>query len=121
MTHPSAPNPRFAVATKAGIAVDLHFGHARTFHVYEAQGQDVRLVEIRDADKYCTGQSMEDETREQILNRIVQTLHDVQVLMVARIGTAPREYLGQQGLAVSEEYAHSAIPEAILTWQSAAR
>ena len=40
--EPSGPNRvRVAVATKEGIAVDLHFGHVRAFDVYEADEAEV--------------------------------------------------------------------------------
>jgi len=105
-----------AVATKTGKAVDLHFGHARTFYVYEVNGRQVCFIGIRDADQYCTGNVSEDESREQTLNRIAETLRDVSVLLVAKIGDSPKEYLTQAGLPVMTEYAHLSIEEAALDW-----
>ena len=121
MNASSDTNLRIAVATKHGIAVDLHFGHARIFHIYDVSADSVTLVTVRDVDNYCTGEERSDETREQTLRRIAQALMDVRILLVAKIGDSPKEFLSSVGLAVSDEYAHSSIQEAGLALRSKAK
>ena len=105
-----------AVATKNGHAVDLHFGHARTFHVYEVDGQHVSFVGVRDADQYCKGDESTEETREQTLDRIAHCLRDVSALLVAKVGDSPKEHLAKSGLPVLSDYAHTSVEEAALAW-----
>ena len=108
---PSALPSRFAVATKAGVGIDLHFGHARIFHVYDWDGQALTLVAVRDADQYCTGEETAEETREQTLRRIADTLADVSILLVAKIGSGPKTTLSTMGLTVSDAQAYESIAE----------
>jgi nitrogen fixation protein NifB len=43
---PGAAKPlRIAVASSNGMLVDLHFGHASFFFIYECSGDGVRLLE----------------------------------------------------------------------------
>jgi MoaA/NifB/PqqE/SkfB family radical SAM enzyme len=43
-THEPPRMHRVAVATKTGMIVDLHFGHAEEFHIYETDGTAVRFA-----------------------------------------------------------------------------
>ena len=40
--------PRFAAASKHGMLVDQHFGHAQAFHVYEYREGQMRFIERRE-------------------------------------------------------------------------
>ena len=39
---------KFAIASKSGIGVDMHFGHASEFYIYEYKNGDARYIEKRD-------------------------------------------------------------------------
>jgi len=109
-----------AVATKDGIGVNLHFGHARRFNIYEVDGSAVHFIEVRDADAYCKGKGEAgdepEESREQELERIATTLGGVSALMVVRAGDNPKKRLGAAGIAVLDEFAHEPIEAAALVW-----
>jgi nitrogenase cofactor biosynthesis protein NifB len=91
---------RFAVASGTGYLVDLHFGHAREFLVYDATPSGIRFVERREVGKYCAG----DETCDTIegrLDRLIGELSDCRGVLAMRIGDAPRRALEAKGIHVS--------------------
>jgi len=108
--EPSGPNRvRVAVATKEGIAVDLHFGHVRAFDVYEADEAEVTRLERRSIDQYCK----EDDDRATRMKGILQVIGDCQGVLVARIGPVPKEMLAAAGLDAADEYAFQPVEEAV--------
>ncbi|MDR3337700.1 MAG: nitrogenase cofactor biosynthesis protein NifB [Treponema sp.] len=91
------PARRFAVASKNGMVVDQHFGHAEAFHVYEYQGGQVRFIEKREIPRYCFGSS-ECGEQEDRFAAIVNTIKDCSCVIAVRIGEAPRRELEKQGI-----------------------
>lgn len=106
---PSRARLRVAVATKGGGRINLHFGHAREFLVYEADGSGIRLLGPRRVDQYCQGGYGEEVP----LDGIVSALADVDLILVARIGDCPRERLTSAGLRVIDAHAYDYIEPAI--------
>lgn len=117
-TEPRGGNVRVAVATKDGIAVDLHFGHVRAFEVYEVDAAAVTHLERRSIDHYCK----EDDDRATRMKGILQVIGDCKGVLVARIGPVPKEMLAAAGLDAVEDYAFTAIDEAVaafgVRWRS---
>jgi hypothetical protein len=44
---------KFAVASRRGMLVDQHFGHAGQFYIYETDGTKVKFVEKRLVSSCC--------------------------------------------------------------------
>lgn len=81
---------RMAVASRSGMMVDTHFGHATSFMVYEGDGVTVRYVETRDVDRYCTGQEFcTDDEKESRLHKTLAAVQDCAAVLCLRIGQAP--------------------------------
>ncbi|QBG48232.1 dinitrogenase iron-molybdenum cofactor biosynthesis protein [Verrucomicrobia bacterium S94] len=100
---------RAAVATKDGISINLHFGHAKTFWIYELQAGQFTLLEKRDVDHYCQGGSGDSSA----MQKILQTLTDCRWVFVARIGDGPIAKLNAIGVEPVDTFAHLGIDEAL--------
>jgi len=100
MTGPSKPCYRFAVATKSGLIVDDHFGHAQAFTICDSDGSSVEILEERSIEGYCKGNEVcrEEMSQEQRLDRIMALIDDCDALVCVRIGTAPASRLHERGI-----------------------
>lgn len=83
---------RFAVASKSGINVDLHFGHAEEFYIYEYTDGDIRFQEKRNVEKYCSGMEYCGEKDDKI-TKIVSVIEDCNAVIAMRIGESPKSKL----------------------------
>lgn len=94
----SAKRLRFAVASKSGMIVDTHFGHAQEFHIYDYVDGDVVYVERRKVGgQYCTGG--DDCGNEGAgIDAIIETVSDCQGVVSMRIGTEPAGKLRARGI-----------------------
>lgn len=90
---------RVAVATKEGQRVDLHFGHAESFAVYDLIDAGPRLVETRVVAEHALNE--EEDPRDTIYRMIA----DCKVLLVAKIGAAPQEALAALGIEATNMHA----------------
>ncbi|SHO52184.1 nitrogenase component 1 [Anaerocolumna xylanovorans] len=87
----------FAVASKSGINVDLHFGHARELYIYEYTDGDVRFLEKRDVEKYCSGNAYCSEQDDKIA-KMLNALSDCNGVIAMRIGESPKHKLEDKGI-----------------------
>ncbi len=98
-----APLKTFAVASRSGILVDQHFGHAEEFFIYESDGEVVRFKEKRPVTKYCTGaENCEDKTGK--IEDILYTVSDCDGVLALRIGVSPSEKLSEKGIRIFTTY-----------------
>lgn len=90
---------KFAIASKSGIGVDMHFGHASEFYIYEYKNGDSRYLEKRDVEKYCNGKEVceEEEDKFAKLSKIVS---DCSGILCLRIGDEPKKKLKNMGIEV---------------------
>ena len=88
---------KVAVASKCGNLIDLHFGHASQFHIYQGDGQEFTLLEIRQVGKYCMG-PVECITAENRRNQVLTALEDCNAVLSMRIGNQAKERLHQSGV-----------------------
>ncbi|MBP2650435.1 MAG: nitrogenase cofactor biosynthesis protein NifB [Firmicutes bacterium] len=88
---------KIAVASKTGKLVDLHFGHASSFTIYQVSGENYRIVETREVSKYCNGTELCEST-EELRNAIVSALSDCDACVTMRIGYHAQERLKMQGV-----------------------
>lgn len=101
---------RVAVASRDGRVVNLHFGHAREFHIFEVGLQYCRPVEIRRTDRYCRG-SEECDDAETKLAETIEMLKDCRYLFCSRIGESPARRLLASGIEPVTAYDY--IEEAV--------
>lgn len=94
---------RYAVASKNGILVDQHFGHAEEFYIYESDGKKVRFVEKRPIDKYCTGIRDCDEKTDKI-GAVLAAINDCSGVLALRIGDSPTQRMQERGIQVISTY-----------------
>jgi len=103
--EPAAKNEtyKFAVATKTGAVVDLHFGHAQEFFIYDSDGEQVKFVEKREVLKYCNGPGREDD-KEDRWESVIKALRDCAAVLALRTGYAPEQRLKENGIDVITTY-----------------
>jgi len=87
---------RIAVASKTGLYVDEHFGHAEEMYIYEHSNGKVSYVEKRKLEKYCVGPECEDEDNK--IERIIKAISDCSKVLVLRIGYNPSKILAEKGI-----------------------
>ncbi|MCL4442013.1 MAG: nitrogenase cofactor biosynthesis protein NifB [Firmicutes bacterium] len=90
-----------AVATKYGWLVDLHFGHASEFLIYQGSGEDFKLLEKRQVEKYCLGVEECDE-EENRRGRIADSLADCDAVLSMRIGNQAQKRLSSRAIVSIE-------------------
>lgn len=110
---------RAAVATKDGISINVHFGHAKTFWVYELRDDEFALLEKRDVDHYCQGQA--EGGNASAMQKILQTLADCNWVFVARIGDGPIAKLKAMGIEPVNDFAYLGVDEALTCYANQLR
>jgi MoaA/NifB/PqqE/SkfB family radical SAM enzyme len=92
---------RVAVASRSGMMVDTHFGHAKDFLVYEVDEHSLRFVERRNTETFCKGNDYcADDEQENRLDKTIATISDCKAVVCLRIGHAPQAKLKAQGIVV---------------------
>jgi len=94
---------RFAVATKSGMLVDQHFGHAQEFYIYESDGKTANFIEKRNVDKYCNGPDVCEDKVDKI-ESILQTIKDCNAVLALRVGESPSRRLEALGIRIVVTY-----------------
>lgn len=95
---------KVAVTSKYKQLVDLHYGHAQAFHIYETDGQNSRFIETRTVSKYCLGVTNCDE-KEQTKDAAIREIADCDAVLTMRIGHEAQKRLREQGLFAVESCA----------------
>lgn len=103
---------RLAVATKEGLAISEHFGHARRFAIYAVSPDACRLLEHRDVEHYCLGNT----SSQTAMAGILEAIKDCRAVFVAKIGDGPTEKLRAIGVAAVSTYAYEAIEASLLDY-----
>ncbi|HEY5583868.1 MAG TPA: nitrogenase cofactor biosynthesis protein NifB [Ruminiclostridium sp.] len=88
---------KVAVTSKNGRLVDLHYGHAKEFMIYEINGSNFSYIETRAAEKYCLGieECDEEEARR---DAAVNSIADCDVVLTLRIGDNAEKKLLLRGI-----------------------
>ncbi|WP_031432498.1 nitrogenase cofactor biosynthesis protein NifB [Methylomarinum vadi] len=102
-----------AVATGGQGVMNVHFGHAKEFLIYEASPDGVRFISHRKTDLYCSGDSTCGEA-ETALQRNIRTLEGCEVVLCSKIGYEPWEQLEAAGIQPNGEHAMESIKEAVM-------
>lgn len=106
---------KFAVATKDGIAINQHFGHAKKFWIYQVNQLSCELIETREVAHYCLGNS----ANQSAMTMILQTINDCDAVFVAKIGDGPVDKLQAIGVTAITDYAYEAICDAVIAYARA--
>ena len=101
---------KLAVATKEGLAISEHFGHAKRFQIYEVTPENCNFLETREVSNYCLGQRGDQSA----MAGILETIKDCHAVFVAKIGDGPTEKLEAIGVCAVSNYAYEAIEESLL-------
>jgi len=104
----------YAVASKEGLAISEHFGHAKQFFVYEIDKNECQLLEKREVRHYCLG----GHSDKSALSGILETIKDCEAVFVAKIGDGPTEKLAVRGITAVSKYAWEDIKPSLLDYFS---
>jgi len=105
---------RIAVATKEGMAVSEHFGHAKKFSIYDVGQDSCQLVEQREVSHYCLGGTSDRSA----MPGILEAIKDCKAVFVAKIGDGPTENLNARGIEAVSDYAWEEIEPSLLDYMS---
>lgn len=91
---------RIAVASTDGIVVNQHLGHAERFHIIEldAETGKYEYTGTREVERVCQGHYHHDSS----FDKVIDVLHDVHAVLVAKIGSGASQQLESRGLTVYE-------------------
>lgn len=103
---------RVAVATKDGLAVSEHFGHAKQFSIYDVSPDGCDLVELREVSHYCLGGTSDRSA----MPGILEAIKDCKAVFVARIGDGPTDKLNARGIEAVSDYAWEEIEPSLLDY-----
>ncbi|MDR3176733.1 MAG: nitrogenase cofactor biosynthesis protein NifB [Desulfovibrio sp.] len=113
---------RIAVASRSGVVVDQHFGHAERFYIYESDGDLSRLVETRrvgggGASCGMCGERAEETPDPGRIGRAISAVSDCQGVLAMRIGDSPSRRLAERGISVFATYENidKAVREAAIS------
>jgi nitrogen fixation protein NifB len=102
-----------AVATSGQGVINVHFGHAKEFLIYEASPDGVRFISHRKADAYCGGDTSCGET-ESTLQRTIRSLEGCEAVLCSKVGYEPWEMLETAGIMPNGEHAMENIEDAVM-------
>lgn len=94
---------RIAITTSNGEKVDQHFGKATRFDVYDVEGDEMKLVETREVESYCSGEGqpvVNHKFSPDRFSSVKEKLEDCDKLYTMQIGDKPKEQLDIIGIAV---------------------
>ena len=102
-----------AVATSGQGVINVHFGHAKEFLIYEASPNGVRFISHRKADQYCGGDATCGDG-ESVLQRTINSLEGCEAVLCSKVGFEPWEMLEQAGIMPNGEHAMEPIEDAVM-------
>lgn len=87
---------RVAAASTDGIVINQHFGHADRFHILEISLEtgSYQFLETRTVIPCCQC----GDHKIAAFDAVLEKLHDVQAILVSRIGNGAADYLEQHGI-----------------------
>lgn len=103
---------KLAVASKEGLAISEHFGHAKQFRIYEATRDHCDLPGIREVSHYCLGQHSDQSA----MAGILEAIRDCHAVFVAKIGDGPAEKVNAIGVRAVSGYAYEAIEDSLFDY-----
>lgn len=108
----TASTRKLAVASKDGIAINQHFGHAKMFWIFQVSTTVCEFLEQREVDHYCHGQTGDQSA----MQKILRTINDCEAVFVAKIGDGPIEKLRAIGVKSVDAYAYLGIRDSLMDY-----
>jgi predicted Fe-Mo cluster-binding NifX family protein len=88
-----------AVASKDGKEINQHFGHAERFLIYDVNDIDIKLVDEKKVERYCTYDEAHP-LRGHVLRAISDALQGCQAIVCSQVGPAPQDEMSRLGFPV---------------------
>jgi len=88
-----------AVASKDGLEVDQHFGHAERFLIFHVDGTSATQVDEKTVERYCSYDEAHP-LRSHLLRAIADELQGCRAIVCSQVGQAPREVMSRLGFEV---------------------
>ncbi len=88
-----------AVASRDGKEINQHFGHAERFLIYEVEGDEVKLVDEKKVERYCS-YDVDHPLRGHLLEAIAGVLAGCRAVVCAQVGQAPQMEMERLGIDV---------------------
>ena len=101
-----------AVATKGDGLVNLHFGHAKEFQIYELSTNGSKFIGHRRVDMYCQGGFGDEDS----LETIIRAINDCHAVFVAKIGGCPKRDMQEAGIEAVDSYAYEFIEQSAIAY-----
>lgn len=92
---------KVAVTSRYKQLVDIHYGHAEEFHIFETDGINTRFIETRPSRKYCTS-LVDCDAAQEAKDAVIQEIADCDALLTMRIGYEAQRHLLEKGLFIAE-------------------
>ena len=100
-----------AVTTSGEGMINMHFGSAQEFLVYEVGDKAIRFVMHRKIESSYSGADMGEDYNP--IQEIKVSLKDVDILLTAKIGECPMNDLQEIGLICDDSYANEPIEKSV--------
>ncbi len=107
---------RVAVASDGSEYIQLHFGHATRFEIYQFDQQSDQFLyqETRHVELYCSGkQECGDGEIEK--EALIQSIADCQMVLSARMGITPWRELEKLGVQPNVDFAFKPVADSLNT------
>jgi len=88
-----------AVASRDGREINQHFGHAERFLIFAVSGTDVKQVDEKTVERYCSYDE-NHPLRRHVLQAIADALQGCRAIVCSQIGPAPREEMQRLGFEI---------------------
>jgi nitrogen fixation protein NifB len=88
---------KVAVASLSGDSVDLHFGQAKKFLVFQVEGSKITEIESIVVNQ-MPNVAMSGDAHKGKLEMLAELLHGCDVVISMSIGTPAKEYLKEEGI-----------------------
>lgn len=88
---------KVAVTSKQGRLVDLHFGHATEFLVYEIGESEIKFIEVRSSEEHCK-ETLKQDGEHSHLDLIIDVISDCDAVLTMKIGNHAEKKLKEKGI-----------------------
>lgn len=90
---------KIAVASNNGQDVNLHFGQAKSFYIYETAGSTLKELEKRETDSYCAHNAPKDHSfSKDRFTTVYEVIKDCELVVVQAVGDVPAAKLKEKGI-----------------------
>ena len=88
---------KMAIASSDGKVINQHFGKARRFIIIESDGEEIKVLEVRENSPAC-GSLEYGGHADEALNSSVSLINDCDAVLCSRVGGGAAEELFSRGI-----------------------